>query len=112
MLLKAVTDLAGDAGVRVAAVLGAFAAHLRAEFAMLVIVPLALGGAEVATRAHSSSTSRNTCSLAPVRRTASLPAASHTSAQSRQARMHWLMSIFSAAQASAQLRHMRAQYIR
>ena len=40
------------------------------------------------TRAHSSSISRSTCSFEPVRRTASLPAASHTSEQSRQMRMH------------------------
>ena len=47
-----------------------------------------------------------------VRRTASLPVASQTSAQSRQERMHCRMSSFSAAQASAQLTHIRAQYIR
>ena len=88
------------------------AADLRAQLAMLVVVPLALGGAGSQMRAHSSSISRRTCSFDPVRRSASRAVASQTSAQSRQTRMHWRMSIFSAMQASAQLRHIFAQYIR
>ena len=46
---------------------------------------------------------RRTRGWARSRRAASLPVASQTSAQSRHMRMHWLMSMSSAAQASAQL---------
>ena len=48
----------------------------------------------------------------PLRRSASRPVASQTSAQSRHTRMHCVMSIISATHASAQLAHILAQYIR
>ena len=91
---------------------GAFAAHLRAQLAMLMVVPFALRRTFVADAGASLEHLAQHLLVGAGRRTASLPAASQMSEQSRQTRMHCAMSIFSAAQASAQFRHIRAQYIK
>ena len=98
---------------RVAAILGAFAAHLRAQLAMLVIVLLALGRAGVADPGAELEHLREPC-LRSIRSGAA-PAwpAPRRRRRSRGRRgCTRVMSIFSAAQASAQLRHIFAQYIR
>ena len=87
---------------RLAAIAGAFAAHGTTQLAMLHAMLLAFGGANLAgpdARFHLRPRNLDILRGALTMRR---EAAAHTSAQSRQTRMHWRMSIFSATHASAQ----------
>jgi peptide deformylase len=95
-----------------AAIVGAFAAHLRAQLAMFVVVLLALGGAFVADAGADSSISLSTASFDPARRTAKLAGRLADVGAVEAGADALRMSISSATQASAQLTHIRAQYIK
>ena len=69
---------------RLAAILGAFAAHVRAQLAMLVVVLLAFGRAFVAhPRAQLEHLAQHLLVRSGPAQRRDLPVASHTSAQSR-----------------------------
>ncbi len=76
---------------------------------MLVVMAFALRGAGVAGAGAEFEHFPQDRSFDPLRRRPSRVVASHTSAQSVHRRMHWVMSMLSAEQASAQRQaHLRA----